>query len=579
MTREEIDAYYNSQPSPFSARPLDVANRSARSDDWLTAAPPANPVDRVRNWMTDSDWYRRLSPEAQHVLSGGADAAEYAPPVFAARSAYDAGAAGAQSHYGQAALAGLGAIPDVGKFAAGAGSLAMAAVPGLRRAEQAGAKVLPEAAQAGSRLIGPGGIEVTIPGAAGDALPDYRIAQRIPTVKGTPANIGATQDLRINTDVMRQDPKYWEKVTNNPLRDIIPEHVASSVDPEERAAAAKHIMTSNLARLYEAQNPAIRERAGLWYPGGNRMAAGYAEQIGVPTRSVAGAFAALSPGTDWFKNVDQARRLIETYGEDPLLTHAMLSQFRDRASSGLAKYADVLDPHIGKRWSELSPEDAAVGAWAHDFATRPREYMNLSPEGFQTGLQLTPKGGVPESTIWQSRDNVTKAINALRSGGDMEVISDAAGKAHKVRNFYNNLIAPSSRWDDYTSDTHNIAGALLRPLGQKDDAVAIGLGGGGPGSGTTGAQGLYGMYADAGRELAQRYGVTPFQVQSPTWEGVRALFPKEAKTATAKQDVGNIWAAYRKGEIGLEDAQNAVFDYANTKMRGDINRMPWGKVP
>jgi hypothetical protein len=166
MTREEIDAYYNSQPSPFSARPLDVANRSARSDDWLTAAPPANPVDRVRNWMTDSDWYRRLSPEAQHVLSGGADAAEYAPPVFAARSAYDAGAAGAQSHYGQAALAGLGAIPDVGKFAAGAGSLAMAAVPGLRRAEQA--------VQAGDRLLGPGGIPLTVPGATGATGQDLR---------------------------------------------------------------------------------------------------------------------------------------------------------------------------------------------------------------------------------------------------------------------------------------------------------------------------------------------------------------------------------------------------------------------
>lgn len=90
------------------------------------------------------------------------------------------------------------------------------------------------------------------------------------------------------------------------------------------------------------------------------------------------------------------------------------------------------------------------------------------------------------------------------------------------------------------------------------------------GSDITGVQGTYPIYADAYRDAAAQRGVTPRQMQSITWEGVRKLFPDTFKTPENLDAINGIWNKYRTGKISQQDAQNRVFDYAAQKQSGAL---------
>ena len=55
----------------------------------------------------------------------------------------------------------------------------------------------------------------------------------------------------------------------------------------------------------------------------------------------------------------------------------------------------------------------------------------------------------------------------MESKGNLAIISDALGEKHKVRSFYNNIVAPQAPNGDVTVDTHAGRLALLRPLSGK----------------------------------------------------------------------------------------------------------------
>jgi hypothetical protein len=166
------------------------------------------------------------------------------------------------------------------------------------------------------------------------------------------------------------------------------------------------------------------------------------------------------------------------------------------------------------------------------------------------------------------------------------VISPLLGTRHKVRSFYNNIEMPfDPRFGDVTADTHQVAAAQLRPLSGNSQAVAHSLATSLPvakqlpghvaekSSAVTGVQGLYGLTADATRQMAAQNAMLPRAAQSGTWEPVRELFQPRFKSDMKNVNaVDDVWRAFDRGEISLERARNTIFDLA-----GGIGTPVWAR--
>jgi hypothetical protein len=129
--------------------------------------------------------------------------------------------------------------------------------------------------------------------------------------------------------------------------------------------------------------------------------------------------------------------------------------------------------------------------------------------------------GSNKTLVWQSYAFIEKAISIFEDGS-LENISRVLGTEHKIRNFYNNIVSPTSPYGDATVDTHAVNAAVLYPMGNKGYLVGLNFGGAGVAGG--GNSGLYWLFHEALREAAAERGVMPRQMQSITWEAIRGLF-------------------------------------------------------
>jgi hypothetical protein len=190
---------------------------------------------------------------------------------------------------------------------------------------------------------------------------------------------------------------------------------------------------------------------------------------------------------------------------------------------------DLLSPMLGKTIRELD-SDPGLQAWAIRLLAQSihgREYRVINPDG--TPMQIdTTKSGVPQKNGWGSTDEIKKAVSILRDG-TLKNISNNLGSEHKVRNFFNNIIAPNTDFGDATMDTHAVAAAHLMPYGANSKPVMHNFGSGVKGSGADGISGTYHMYLDAYKKAAQMRDLLPRQMQSITWEAVRLLYPAESR--------------------------------------------------
>lgn len=332
----------------------------------------------------------------------------------------------------------------------------------------------------------------------------------------------------------------------------------------------------NLLWLHDSTPEAIRERSRKWYDGANKIANEAAERHGISPQSASAVYAALSPQKDWFMNVSLGDRVMEimtnqrNHGWSPEMGTMLETKF----PTGKSVINDVLAQSIkGKRLADLDdPYEQAMWLRVFDETYNPRTHRVIAPEG-DYGDIVMGQSGQPKGTGWGSLAEISSAVDVLNNPS-IENISRQMGGQHKVRNFYNNILAPNSPRGEVTIDTHAVAAGLLQPFSGKDAAVLHNFGSGLKGKGGTknsaftGNKGTYGIHAEAYRRAAEQRGILPREMQSITWEGVRGLFSN--KTAKVKKEASDIWKRYKAGEIEQNVAQQLIYSLA-----GGIDAPSW----
>ena len=325
-------------------------------------------------------------------------------------------------------------------------------------------------------------------------------------------------------------------------------------------------IAENLVWLYDKVPEQLRQRSKLWYDGGRKAAETWAQRYGLRARQTAAIVAIFSPQTGWFANMSMAERLLDVYfsARRQKADQAMLDWFDTDQGKGYNK-ADI----EGKSLEELIQANdfrrAAIWVRAYDKAHNSEARHALSPEGGTLDIEMTPTGSGPARTSYMTNKSIETALSVIVDGS-VDNIFKQIGSDFKVRDFYNNIFNPGNQ-NAVTIDTHAVGAGLLSVVSSKDSVVEDNFGN--PGNAPSGQKGTYPIYFEAYRRAAQKLGILPRELQSITWEAIRALFDSSEKTKLRPQ-VEAIWKKADKGEITAEQAREEIFDLA-----GGFSKTAW----
>lgn len=416
-----------------------------------------------------------------------------------------------------------------------------------------------------------------------------RISTRMPTAQKATED-ALRQNLRVDIAAAKQNPEAFAHNVNLATRytNYRPDPAAKTIDQK-----VEHFMdhvVGNLLWLHDTAPEVLRTSGKLWYDGARKLVDAWRTRYALPDRSVAGVLAALSPQKDWFMNVSLGERVLDVmrdrqrYRFDDKMRETAARIFRDKREGAAPgsidpKFKPDLDIVSRSRLGDLD-SDYQRAMWLRTFdeAHNSRSYRVVEPEG-NFGDLARNQDGQPARVAWGSLGEIGKAIAVIRDP-TRENISRRMGEKHKVRNFFNNILAPNAPHGDVTIDTHAVAAALLRPLSgnhlEVGHALATSTGAGRPNakeSATSGVAGLYPIYADAYRRAAAARGILPREMQSITWEAVRGLFRPTFKAQSKNVDaIDAIWHNYRTGAISAEEARSQVHERA-----GGIENPSWNR--
>ena len=409
---------------------------------------------------------------------------------------------------------------------------------------------------------------------------------RTPVVVGLQSTIDSPKLLTRNANLIREYPNM---------------RVVKGETEEQTVRRFVEHVKSNLLWLYNQVPANIRERSKLWYDGANKIANRWAEEYGHKPEAVAGVLAALSPQKDWYENVHLAEAVLKVWDEqqDNVASPQMLKALGKIGA--LSRFKSIAKVLANTKFKDLDVEKQALFTRLWSEAHTDRTHFIITPEGNFDGKVLNDDKVTEAKAGWLGLDHVEKAINCLRDQS-VDNISIQMGDKHKVRNFYNNIIAPGSDMGHVTIDTHAVAAGLLRPLAGESLEVGHNLGSGygftengevkalptvyqgradlhpdfrgTPGTdATVGVNGTYGVFAEAYRQAAAEVGVLPREMQSITWEAIRGLFESGFKAQTKNVDaVDALWEKYRNGKLEIEQVRDQLRD-----LGGGITPPTWYK--
>ena len=404
---------------------------------------------------------------------------------------------------------------------------------------------------------------------------EFWVSQRNPkAVKATENPL--TEKLTIGLDVILKDKELAKKQA-----DLIKQYPGFSPKSKTTEGVLGEFVDhvkGNLLYLYDSFKPELREQAKKWYDGARKISEEWAGKYGTETRQNAGVLAVLSPQKDWFMNVSLADRVIDinTNKSNEVFSAEMFNWLKSDPKRGILVNS-ARKNLLGKRYREVKDSfDRAIFLRAWDEVNNSRSFDVYNPDGKILGKKLNDDG--TEGKVgWGSFSQIEKGISILDNGA-RENIHNQLGEEHKVRNFFNNILQPNSKFGDVTIDTHAVAAGLLRPLSGGSTEVLHNLGGG-PSSKIVGASGTYALFAEAYRNAAKERKVLPREMQSITWEAIRGLFKPTFKgQAKNKAFVDSVWSSYTKGRVKINEARNTI-----SKFAGGIEDPSWarrsGQVP
>lgn len=331
----------------------------------------------------------------------------------------------------------------------------------------------------------------------------------------------------------------------------------------------------------------LREEWMNWYDTARNQALRIAGRDGLSNEQGAALVATQSPQKGWFENLSIADRISDIFknqqdhvtdgkmllaGAKITDSNAISQVMRSKLLTGrtLAELdsPEILEqmrnsklPELRKMAESGNGINQLQGVWVrlYDQAHNESSFPETNAWGEDLGLSKNDDGSLAKLR-WQSTDAVGKGVSVIKDGS-LANIFEQLGDRHKVPNFNNNVIAPDHPGGFYTSDTHDVAAGLGRPLGSSAPEVNHNFGSDGARlHADTGLKGTYGLHAQSGIDLAQELGFLPRQVQSVVWEGIRKLFPdtfKRNEAAVGKID--GLWRQYETGDLTHDQVWQGIF--------------------
>lgn len=385
---------------------------------------------------------------------------------------------------------------------------------------------------------------------------------------------GDTQMLYADYNAAKSDSAFMEK--NAPLLKTIPGMATKKRKPEVVAEECIEKAKANLLFLFDMVPEETRKRAKLWYDGGRRMSEVWAKRYGIAPQTAAAVIAVLSPQKGWFENVSMGERILDAMfaKRDFVWDEAMTKK-----ANAIANKPELKEDRAraeGKSLGELLANNdyiaAAIWIRCYDQAHNDSAYKILSPEGGAQDFARTDSGK-KSSLRWQNYGAIAKAISCIEDPRPAN-ISLQLGNKHKVRNFYNNIAHPELPFYA-TIDTHAVAAATLIPLAASDVIVDQNFGGKGTkSSAASGLSGTYPYFFEAYKRAAAERGVLPREMQSITWEAIRAIYTDRFKTEANKQAVVDVWKAVDADKMSVDEARAKVVE-----MAGGLKKFAWEEKP